>query len=345
MHNSIVGATKHAVSNEYCREEPSVGLKRCGFAGKKSVNRPCLGKYPLDGSIVDMLDISVVEPTRIRDVESWILTLADMKESKRYTPPDFLRPFHLLTFALVLKAGKYGGLSLPEKFINYAVRMGLYEAADIPPPKSIQKSSPSGRFRPVTALTDWIAIADTAIGLSDICMHQAASKQTRQSLATAIVELLENCYAHAKTGKRDFHGLVAAQAWFQGNLAQIAIADVGVGIRARLADNANLHDLLRTQNACELATRYGVTADESCHAGYGLTLAKDLLQSNGGSLMVISKNEAVTCNSSGIYSSRMKAVWNGTLIIFEWDTSRALDASAVYRRWPTPRGFDDDELI
>jgi hypothetical protein len=252
-----------------------------------------------------------------------MLTLAKIQGSKRYTPPDFFRPYHFLTLALVLKAGKYSGLDLPEKFENYAIRMGLFEAAGLPLPKSVRKLDASGRFHPITVLTDWLVLADTAANLSAICTHKAVSEKTVESLIISIVELLENCLSHAKTNRRDFHGLVAAQAWFNGNLAQIAIADVGVGIRARLMDNPNLHHLLLTQNACEVATRYGITADEKGHSGYGLTLAKGF---------------ARMAEASG-------AIWDGTLVIFEWDTSRPLDTQSVYQRWPLPQGFDDDDFV
>lgn len=284
--------------------------------------------------------------TWVSDVESWLSTLAKMKESKTYDPPDFLRPFHLLTFALALKAGKWSGVTLPDNLENYAIRMGLYEAAGLRPPKEINKYSATGRFHPVIPLVDIRTVAATAARLSALCENQVTTRETRESLEAVIMELLENCYAHAKTGGREFHGLAAAQIWPYGNLAQIAVADVGVGIRARLMDNPNLHALLRTFNACEVATRYGITADEVGHGGYGLTLAKDLLRSNRGNLMVISKNEVAVGTPNGMVSSKFKSVrWNGTLIIFEWNTNRSLNVRTVYKRWPTPRGYDDDELM
>lgn len=223
--------------------------------------------------------------------------------------------------------------------------MGLHEAAGISPPKSIRSpSDPVGRFCPIVRLVNEFAVALVAEDLCRICANQAVSRKTVEALGSSIAELLENCYAHAKTGESGFHGLAAAQAWVYGDLAQIAIVDAGIGIRARLMDNPKLHSLLRTANACELATRYGVTADESCHGGYGLTLAKDLLRANGGNLIVVSKNEAVCCNEKGVFSSRLKASWEGTLVIFEWDTSRPLDIKSVYDSWPTVRGFDDDDF-
>jgi anti-sigma regulatory factor (Ser/Thr protein kinase) len=291
------------------------------------------------------LNSEPVRATWASDVESWLSTLHQIGESKTYKAPDFLRPFHLLTFALFLKAGKYSGVRFPEYLENYAIRMNIYEAAGIPPPKSINKFDSRGRFEPVTPLVDSQSIGAMATRLSAVCAAQGVAPETLHSLEASITELLENCYAHAKTGGHDFHGLAAAQLWPYGNLGQIAIADAGVGIRSRLMDNPKLHRLLGRENACELATRYGVTADEATHAGYGLTLAKDLLSPNGGSLMVVSKNELVVCDANGVHPGNLKTGWNGTLIIFEWNTQNKLDASAVYKRWPAPRGYDDDDFI
>jgi hypothetical protein len=292
-------------------------------------------------------NLTRVNATTPQDVERWLLTLAQMRETNTYEAPDFLRPFHLITFPLMLRALKSGGVTLPDNLANYAIRMGLYEAAGIAPPKTINKSSSAGRFHPIIQLTDRRAVAATTARLSELCVGQVTTQATRDSLESSISELLENCYDHAKSGNRGFHGLAAAQIWHYGHLAQIAIADTGVGIRARLMDNPALHALLKTTNACELATRYGVTADPTGHhTGYGMTLAKDLLRSNGGNLIVVSREEVAVCGADGVHSSKFRNVrWNGTLIIFEWNTNRKLDVSAVYKRWPKPEGFDDDEFM
>ena len=248
-----------------------------GFA--RSAREWLLDKYPLDGSMNHPLHNSIVDTTRVREVESWLETLSQAKRSRTYRPPDFFRPYHLATFALMLKVGGYDEVAFPEEFESYAIRMGVYEAAGITPPRMVRKTDSRGRFQPVTVLTDPTTVSDVAANLSRLCLPQAATKETVGSLETSIVELLENCYAHGRGHIGGFHGLAAAQTWFNGNLAQIAIADAGIGIRARLMANPDLDELLATENACELATRYGITADASCHGGYGLTLAKDLLKS------------------------------------------------------------------
>lgn len=219
------------------------------------------GKYPLDGSMLNLIDREAVDPTYIREVESWLATLSEARQSRTYRPPDFFRPYHLATFALMLRAGGYDEVAFPEKFETYAIRMGVYDAAGIPPPRTVRKTDSKGRFQPVTPLTDPTTVTNVADSLSRICSPQAATRETVDSLEIAISELLENCYAHGRKQVGGFHGLAAAQAWFYGHLAQIAVADAGIGIRARLMDNPDLHELLASENACELATRYGVTAD------------------------------------------------------------------------------------
>src|SRR3546814_2403799 len=76
------------------------------------------------------------------------------------------------------------------------------------------------------------------------------------------------------------HGFVCAQTWYRDSRAQVAIADSGIGIRSSLTESLDLAKRLAKQNACELATEYGISSKLGRgHAGYGLTLARDLARS------------------------------------------------------------------
>ena len=264
----------------------------------------------------------------------------------RYASPSFLRPFHLLTFAITVKRKGFTHLTMEPRLTSYANRMGFWQAAGLLAPTTVSGRSPKGRFCPLTSLDNQRTVGQAADQLTSLFRASAVDEDTQASLETAVVEILENCYKHAPPPQSSLFALAAAQAWFKGNLAQIAVADAGVGIRARLKQNAEYHQLLRTANACELATRYGVTGDPAGgHSGYGLTLAKDLLVKNSGNLIVVSKHEMVVCNRKGVFPYKTAAPWDGTLVIFEWRTNRRLDARSVYRSWPTPQGFDDDDLM
>ena len=127
-------------------------------------------------------------------------------------------------------------------------------------------------------------------------------------------------------------------------MAQIAIADLGIGIRQSLASNTTVVSELENANACELASRYGVTSKPEHHSGYGLALARELMTRSGGQFMVFSGGEAYVSGNHGDNSVAMPAEWPGTLILLEWKLDRPLRVLDVYRDWPLPEGIDDDDV-
>ena len=62
--------------------------------------------------------------------------------------------------------------------------------------------------------------------------------------------------------------MLCAQVWAGGRKAQIALVDTGIGIRTSLGLNATYTQRLSSENACEMATEYGVTGKPGKgHAG------------------------------------------------------------------------------
>lgn len=285
-----------------------------------------------------------MHPTYLREVQSWLENLNQFEENGSCSSPAFLKPYHLATIALAVKRCGMKGLKLPENLNSYAARMGLWEAAGLEPPINVPKRDESGRFLPAQPLVDSSKVLQTAESLAEITKENSAtSERTVNSLETSLHELIENCFAHAAT--TGLHGLVVAQPWPRGYLAQIAIADSGIGVRNTLSDGEEYTDILTSRNACELAAEYGVTGKRGRgHSGYGLTLARDLLCGNKGKLSIVSGNEAATWTEAGPYSIEMPVSWNGTLIIFEWRIDNPLDVGAVYSDWPNVEGMDDDDF-
>src|SRR3546814_14560916 len=133
-----------------------------------------------------------------------------------------------------------------------------------------------------------------------------------------LAELLGNCHHHARTDD-GLHGLACAQTWYRDSRAQVAIADSGIGIRSSLTESLDLAKRLAKQNACELATEYGISSKLGWgHAGYGLTLARDLAQQTTGSMFFVQ-----SCKEAILVATRMVSVISdfdtelpGTLVVF-----------------------------
>jgi anti-sigma regulatory factor (Ser/Thr protein kinase) len=287
-----------------------------------------------------------------QEVEEWVnvLTRSPSLEEIEF---QFLKPYHLLTLALELK--RRGGnqfdscMQLPSELMSYAARMKLWEAADIKLPKSLSigQGSERGKFLPVQKLTDNNIVNKIATQLVQIGVKQNLKCHTVNSLEIMLIELLNNYYDHSDSD-RNLYGLACAQSWPRGNLAQIALVDSGVGIRHSLEQNQELHALLKNTNACKLSCDYGITSKpNNGHSGYGLTLAKELMQGNKGNFILISYGEGFAQSGDESESFHISSIWEGTLLILEWNINESLNVSVndIYNNWPTPEGFDANELF
>ncbi len=128
-------------------------------------------------------------------------------------------------------------------------------------------------------------------------------------------------------------------------MAQIAICDSGIGIRVSLSDNVEYLVELAKRNACEYATEYSITSKPGRgHSGYGLTLARDLMEQGKNTIFVVSHDEYFYSSGGKSGKGQMPLALEGTLVILEWDTRVPLDLRQVYDAWPLPEGMSDDDF-
>lgn len=281
--------------------------------------------------------------TKLSDITSWISSVDELVTDGKCACPSFFRPFHFLVLAMQLKRAG-GNVVLPEKIMRYAVRMRLWEAIGHPPPLSIAEYSPDGKFHPVQQLVDQNAVDDTSESLVEIFRRAGIDEGAIDGARTVAQELLGNCFAHAEADN-GLHGLACAQHWPRGDLAQIAICDSGIGIRTSLSANDELLLQLLERNACEMATEYAVTSKPGKgHSGYGLTLARDLMEQARGTIFVVSNDEYFYASEGKVGKGEVPTTLDGTLIVLEWDTTFPLSLSKVYNAWPLPEGMDDDDF-
>jgi len=272
-------------------------------------------------------------PTSLSDVENWLRCLAALRADSSCPSPSFYRPYHFAMLAAEMRLNR-GSFKLPIDIQKYATRMHLWQAIERTPPTSVGEWNPSGKFIPLTALRDAGEVDRIATELSEIVDYQSGGETSLRGVYSALAELLNNCFDHSESADGHF-GLVCAQAWPRGRMAQVAIVDSGAGIRRTLSANASLRRRLASENACELATQYAISGKlGNGHSGYGLTLARDILRGNSGRLIVLSGFEAFYSGPNQVLSQRLMHAWPGTVIIFEWRTDKDLSARAVYDGWP-----------
>ncbi|MDN7125056.1 ATP-binding protein [Pseudidiomarina sp. 1APP75-32.1] len=275
------------------------------------------------------------------DLIRWLDNIADINAVGRGWSPDFWKPFHFVTLAARARR-ESAGLKINNQQLDYAVRMGLFEAIGQTPPYSVFRRPANGRFVEARTVQSEGEVARVAQELSQ--MFRCENESSEEALGVLFSELLGNCISHSTAGESEPFGLICGQTWPNGNKAQFCLADTGIGIRESLMENSNLAERLSNENACAVATEYGVTGKPlGHHSGYGLALTNDLVSKNNGRLFVVSGQE-LYCNRGGdIQVSELNNGWDGCAVIFEWQLDTNMDVEEVYNSWPAPDGMEEDD--
>ncbi len=259
--------------------------------------------------------------------------------------PEFLKPYHLVTLALSMKKAGQTSLELPNELKNYATRMHLWEAIGEQPPILLNERASAEKFLPIHSFNDNQRNVTQVVNKLAEIINKNTSNEIKNSLSVCLQEIVNNFFAHANA-KSELPCLIAAQSWPKAKLLQVAIADSGIGIRTSLGQNTTLHSALNKRNACELASEYGVTGKPNQgHSGYGLTLAKDLMKFCNGTYVLLSGNEVCWSEHTESGSEKTDCSWDGTLLILEWRMDKDLNVGSVYKSWPLPEGFNEDDFL
>jgi anti-sigma regulatory factor (Ser/Thr protein kinase) len=290
-----------------------------------------------------------MENTSEQEIEEWLHDLKNGLASGTCKGPNFLKPYLLVTLATELSRHSEKNLTMQGKLESYAARMGLWDAINSPPPCEVFKRKEEGRFLPIQKI---ISKNNTENNINDISTKLAkilepicVNTETIKGIDISLTELLENCLHHANSKIGGAHGLVCCQPWGKAKLLQIAICDGGIGIRDSLSKNPDLRDKLARQNSCEIATEYKVTGNlTGRNTGYGLCVAKSLLEQNFGNLLIISGNEFFRSYNKSISKGTLSIEWKGTILVLEFNTDKEMNCKAVYDSLPLPEGFTDDDF-
>jgi anti-sigma regulatory factor (Ser/Thr protein kinase) len=152
-------------------------------------------------------------------------------------------------------------------------------------------------------------------------------------------ELAENVIFHASS---PLGGFAIAQAWKRRREVEVAIVDVGVGIRASLTQNPDYAHIAEDAMAIETALEPMVTSTPDRNTGLGLSLTRYLLRRNGGNLMVRSGRGAVYAGSQE-RSETTEIAFPGTIVSLTAKTDHPLDLQEAYEDLRTAGYRPDDD--
>lgn len=282
--------------------------------------------------------------TSINEINLWLNQLHSANNASYKIHSKFIKPYQLLTLTLLLKKQNIKDFDITEYVKNYTIRMGVWEVAGLNSPHNIIHHNSKGKFLPITNIESEASVFESAVNLANIAIdNNSFLEKSRNDILIVLNELLGNCYHHSE--REGFYGLACAQNWKKSNTIQISIIDDGIGIRESLRQNPELSELISNNNACEIASRFGITSKpEKGHAGYGLALARELTKHNKGNFILISGSEGFAEYDNKPISFDLKHSWKGTMLIIEWNTNNIINTKQVYDSWPLPRGFTDDDF-
>ena len=225
---------------------------------------------------------------------------------------------------------------------NYLLRMNLVRVLlgeDVDEPIA---RNPAEGFRPCEHFTDVNDYPTVALSLTEALTERCETDDVaRASIRICLDEIAENVIHHAATATG---GFAAAQGWRRNGEFEIAIVDLGIGIKASLTQNPEYADVTDDAQAIVRALQPHVSATPERNSGIGLFVTRLLLRANGGSLLVRSGYGAVYEGASDQVTLE-QARMPGTLVALRARTDRPLNINAVYEQLDRdyPRHDADDD--
>lgn len=206
----------------------------------------------------------------------------------------------------------------------YMQRMGLFELIGVP-------ELPLGRKRLRGQLCELSRVMSHR-EVDSVVPHllEVAHKQLRlragvpEAMGLSLSEVAENSVDHAQTATP---GIVCAQTYRKGREVEFAIVDTGIGILASASALPGWGDTT-DRGAIQWAISQGTTSKPGPHTGYGLFMARRMIESNEGTMWVYSGRSAARITHRGV-DLRATSPWPGTIVTLRFRTDRAISVKEV----------------
>ena len=178
-----------------------------------------------------MQSLREMDETTLKDVEAWLAGVAQGEREEAFTGPSFFRPYHFTVLANAVHRAGANRIRIPSQLEGYAARMHLWQAIGLPPPRDVNERNPGGRFFPLSPITSEQSADECAREMREVFRTCGTRDgDTLDAIYIMLTEILGNCFFHSEA--QDICGLACAQTWPARNLAQVSVADIGIGIRA-----------------------------------------------------------------------------------------------------------------
>ena len=212
------------------------------------------------------------------------------------------------------------------KALSYPGRVGLFKhlGFDYPEPKRLEDEGE--RFIPLRLLSDRdSALAEAVKAVRDlVSLHVDGSDNFLPALQWVVHELTDNVGNHAESLTP---GVLCAQLYPRKKRVEIAIADMGRGIKASLAPR--YPKLWSHGDAITKAMEPGVTRDLAAGQGNGLSGSHEIIMANGGELNVWTGGTDLAFGRGKKKGFRVGPEFPGTGILISLRTNHPVDLRAT----------------
>jgi len=217
----------------------------------------------------------------------------------------------------------------------YLARMNFNKHLDIKEP-NFNRNSEEGRFIPIKLINSDDDVYNTVNAICELAIHQFdGAISFVPGMEWAVNEIVDNIRIHSNT---KVPGVVCAQYYPQRHRLDIAICDMGLGIRETLSSS---HNIIDSQDAIKNALSRGITRDPKVGQGNGMAGALTISEANKGELSVWTGDCLFELKNDAQNYFPIPNVL-GTGIMFSLDTQHGVDLS---KTWIGESGFSFIDAI
>jgi hypothetical protein len=203
-----------------------------------------------------------------------------------------------------------------QNVLNYLSRLNLFRHIQQPYAEQFNRHDAAGRFIPLRLIADELSVGDASNAVCDLVLRNLDNAEAfLPALEWCVYEVLDNVRLHANV---QVPGVVCAQVFPQLRRLDVAICDVGQGIRRSLSES---HQIDTDEQALRMALQRGVTRNPQVGQGNGLAGSLEISRLNGGDFDLWSGNALYDLATDQVHPLPTVP---GTGVLFSLDIDRPI---------------------
>jgi anti-sigma regulatory factor (Ser/Thr protein kinase) len=208
--------------------------------------------------------------------------------------------------------------------VRYLERMDFQSHLGIEA-KGQHRHSEKGRFLPIKLIRDGDDVFAVVNSVCDLVLSQFDdAKRFIPAMEWAVNELIDNIIIHAES---PVPGVVCAQFYPALNKLEVAICDMGRGIKESLSTG---HDIKDHRHALERALERGVTRDTEVGQGNGMAGSLEICRANEGDFLLWSGDAEFYMKAGEPRGVRAIPEVRGTGIFLSLHTDKPVDLAKTW---------------